>query len=264
MHAASEVTLTTLLALCGASCARQAEKAPVDFRPETLNYKISITNADSIVLAYPISHKEVGRFEIRRFDNPRLPLIETETTLAVLHVFKGPNLPTNIVFRHYQEDDPHRPLIGPPQGPSGKLGERGIFFLRRSSPALFRSVVDIYRPDISTPWIREPVELPAPRERLPDSIAAFLLRFNLAYDRALFLSDLHRNTAISWLLVGDLNTSNYLKGLVEGSDPADVKRGACAELSERYHAAPDYCKALLADSVGERKHLDRAAQSTKH
>src|SRR5258708_37223812 len=133
-------------------------------------------------MAERVERKEGRKVWGSRVDDGPLKLIETETTLVVLCVFKGQAPLKQIRFRHYQRNLENDVLIGPPQGPSGHMGVRGIFFLRRQATGMFHSVVDIYRPDIITPWILDASD--AGSCNIPsECISRFLLTFRPNYDR---------------------------------------------------------------------------------
>ncbi len=224
----------TVLLLALAGCFRHGQRLqdpPSDFQAKTLDHRRAAQTADTIVLAYPVNRKVIRELSISQVNAEPLPLLETETTLVVLSVFKGPALPKEIRFRHYQEDHRYRGLVGMPQGPSGKIGDRGIFFLRRQSTGIFRSAVDVYRPDIRTPWIREASDAAECTNAPAECISKFLLTFRPSYDQASFLAELGLNSRMSLLLVGSMNTFDLLNKLTEEADPDDIKRGACGELS---------------------------------
>jgi hypothetical protein len=207
----SPALIVFYLTLAGpfAGC-RQSRHPPADFQAETLDARSAVRTADSIVLAYPVNRKVVRKLSViqsvtpfgTQVDDDPLPLLETEITLVVLSVFKGPPLAKEIRFRSYQEDHTYRVLIGPPQGPSGKMGDRGIFFLRRQPSGMFRSVVDVYRPDISTPWIPGTSEAGPCRNEPAQCISSFLLTFRPSYRQDSFLAELRLNARISLRLAG--------------------------------------------------------------
>jgi hypothetical protein len=121
------------------------QKQPPDLRMKTLDPKGAVQEADTIVLAYPVSQRDIRGLLVPSPDRPPLKLEETETTLQTLQVLRGAALPAQIRFRYY--DARGYAQIGPPQGPSGGVGSRGIFFLLKGqSEGIYRSVVDVYRP----------------------------------------------------------------------------------------------------------------------
>ena len=255
----SPYTLVTLVILLLARTSAQSIARPPYFQPGTLDVRVATQQAENIVLAFPVDRKELNRFAVVQEDRDTLHLIETETALEVLQVFKGPPLPQRIGFRHYRKDLEHDVLIGPPQGPSGKLGKRGIFFLRRDSAGLLRSFVDIYRPDIPTPWIGSAMDVPA-CQVMPDCIPRFLLTFGPSYDHRMFLANLRLNLRVSWLLVGYLKTFDYVNQLAETKED-DIKLGACSELSAVYHVLPPSCRALASSApILEQNHVQGLAR----
>ena len=247
-----------LLGLAGClTHGKQLQDPPSDFRAETLDYKRDTQIADSIVFAYPVNRKEIRALSVTQVGANPLRLLETETNLVVVSVFKGPALPQQIRFRHYQKDYRYEMLVGMPQGPSGKVGERGIFFLRRQSTGMFRSVVDVYRPDIRTPWIRE-VSVAGPCTDPPaECISRFLLTFRPSYNQDSFLRGLQLSSRISLSLIGYVNTCEVLEKLAEEANPDDVKRRACGELSEFYGVFPQPCRQLMEDSTTQTQYPNR-------
>jgi hypothetical protein len=237
------------LTLCGClTHGPELQDPPSDFQAQTLDYRRATESADSmtadiIVLAYPVVRKIIREVAITTIsDAPPSSFQETETTLAVLSVFKGADLPNQIRFRQYQEDHRYRGL---PQGPSGKMGDRGIFFLRRQSTGMFRSVVDVYRADIPTPWIREASDEGACTNALAECISRFLLTFKPGYNQSSFLAELSHNVRVSLLLIGYLNTFDLLNKLVDEADSDEVEQGACIQLSESYALFPARCRVLM-------------------
>ena len=254
-----------VLAIVGPfSGCNQPRHPPSDFHSETLDARSAVQTANSIVLAYPVNRKVIRELFVTQVDVDPMRLLETEMTLVVLSVFKGPALPKEIRFRHYDEDHRYDGLIGPPQGPSGRMGDRGIFFLRRQASGLFRSVVDVYRPDISTPWIGGTADAGPCTNAPAECISTFLLTFRPAYDQKWFLSELRLNARKSFLLIGSMNTFDLLNKLSEEADPDNVKRGACRELSEWYDVFPQHCRLLMAGLPAEEVYLNRAILLREH
>jgi hypothetical protein len=265
MRYAALALIALLLALAGffAGCHRPRHP-PSDFHAETLDARSTVLTADSIVLGYPVNRKVIRELFLTQVDAEPLPYLETETTLVVLGVFKGPPLPKEIRFRHYDEDHRYVGVIGPPQGPSGRMGDRGIFFLRRQSTSMFRSIVDVFRPDISTPWIGGTADAGPCANAPAECISTFLLTFRPGYDQKRFISELRLNVRISWRLVAPMDLFELLNKLAEEADPDDVKRGACRELSEWYDVFPQRCRLLMAGSPAEQVYLNRAILLREH
>jgi hypothetical protein len=242
------------------ACRQHVQVAPRDFRPNTLDPKADVQEADMVVLGYPTQRREIRRFPVRQEnrDRPQLQLVETETTLIVLRTFKGSVAGQTLHFRHY-DYVPLFFIIGPPQGPSGNIGSKGIFFLRKTSSGAFRSVVDVYRPDIPTPWIDGTSDVGSCTDA-SECISRFLLTFRPSYDQKRFLAELRLNARISLLLIGSMNAFALLNKLAEEADPDDVKRGACRELSEWYDVFPPRCRTLMAGLPAEKGYPDRTVQ----
>src|SRR5207253_515070 len=120
-----------LLALLLTACQQSAVEIP-DLRVDTLSVKRDVIDSDTIVLAYPVRHRDLRSLAVRVSYRPTpLNVEEMEITLRTVMVLKGPPLPAEIRFRYY--DARGYILMGMPAGPSGRLGERSIFFLRHSS-----------------------------------------------------------------------------------------------------------------------------------
>jgi hypothetical protein len=209
-------------------------------------------------LAYPVERKELRKLSISGVDDGPLKLIETETTLVVLCVFKGQAPLKQIRFRHYQRNLENDVLIGPPQGPSGNVGVRGIFFLRRQATGMFRSVVDIYRPDIVTPWILDACDAGS-CNKPSECISRLLLTFRPNYDHDAFLAHLRYNVRFSLLLVGPMDVFELLNKLSAQAGPHDVKERACRELSQWYSVFQPPCQRLMAGSPAEEEYLNTVA-----
>lgn len=245
MQVASLVRCSALLAAL-ASC--QTGTVPSDFRMETLNPGEDVRRADTIVLAYPTARRELRTLLVpRQPPLVPLPLAEVETTLEVTSVLKGSDVPRKIRFRFYEGRSPA--ITGPPQGASGHIGERGIFFLHRGSDSTYRPVVDVYRPDIATRWITS-----ASRETQcadpSDCIAVLLLTIQPEDDAGRFTAALPLNVVKSRQLVGFLRTLDLLDALVEREHPGPVQSTACAELSGWYPIEVTHqCVAALSGRV---------------
>jgi len=193
-----------------------------------------------IVLGYEVAQRDIRAFSVGLEDVPfPLRVVETEVVVHPVKVFKGAPLSSEIKFRFVDGRSPG--IIGPPQGPSGGPGFRGIFFLRRESQGSLRSVVDYYRPDIETPWLEEPA-FDGPCGSTADCIANFLLTFDASHKARSFAGHLPVNTAKSMQLTGFLNTLGLLSALVGDVNPPVIRHAACAELIGWYALeAPAAC-----------------------
>ncbi len=181
-----------------------------------------------------LSHVEIGRLDVPRqgYTDP-LGLVEIETKLSVLRVLKGPPLRGDIRYRFY--DSRGYAQVGPPRGPSGPVDSVGIFFLKRQPSGLLRSLVDVYRPEIATPWIAESVERGMCRTIPSQCIASILLEFQESDDQRMFALSLSENVAIARQLIGFLDTYNLLLRLVQDEQqfPA-MEQAACSEMIQWY------------------------------
>jgi hypothetical protein len=227
---------------------------------QTLDPRSAAEESDTIVLAYPVSQRDVRGLFIARGDRPEpLRLAEMETTLKTLQVLKGQPLPSEIRFRYY--DARGYAQVGPPQGPSGHLKSRGIFFLRRQADGSFRSVVDVYRPDIQTPWILGSAE-PEACASVSDCIARLLLTYHESDDARAFSRSLLENVATARQLTGFFKTFDLLGDLAENAaHPDPVRHGACVELSKWYALErPSACSPLVAGTEAEKDFLATRAK----
>ena len=249
-----------LLMLGFSSGCQQFAAPPSDLRLENLNPIKAVEEADLILLAYPVAQRDVAKLTFRAVGNGEpLKLLESETTLDVVRVIKGPALPSQIRFQHYRPWG-EKMLAGPPRGPSGPMLSRGIFFLDRRPEGVFRSVVDLYRPFIPTPWILKPVDQ-QPCARPRDCIARLLMTYNPPDDAEVFCDYLHWSVPISQLLIGYLNTVELLSDLVSVTHPEDVRRQACLETAKRYPLElPSPCTSLLSGSSVEEEYISAAAK----
>jgi hypothetical protein len=211
------VTFAVLAALgfSLAACKTQIPE-PHDARVQTLDPSAAVKESDSIVLARPLSHRDIRELSMpRQHGLPPLRLEETETTLRVLRVIKGPVLPAEIGFHFY--DARGYAAFGAPAGPSGPLGSSSIFFLKQQRNGFFRAVVDVHRPDIATPWLSGPVDS-EPCASPPKCIAELLLSYRGSDDPRVFSGFLLENVAISERLAGFFATFDLLNRLA--ADPA--------------------------------------------
>lgn len=256
MRQVASALLDVLLACSLVGC-WQPQDPPPDFQPKMLDPKVGVQEADTIVLGYPTVRRDVSSVFSIRGAAPYLKVIETETTLVVQQALKGATLPKELKFRHYS-DYPF--LSGPPQGPSGHMGERGIFFLRRQPTGTFRSAVDIYRPDIPTRWITgssKAVPCSDPR----DCVARVLLSFGQGDEADSFAAGLQTgNALLSLPLIGFLKTFQLLNELVQERYPHQVRLLACTRLSSMYALEfPSQCRALIAGTRAEQEYTHRVA-----
>jgi hypothetical protein len=215
-----------------------------DVRVEILNPKREIKQSDIIVLAYPIAQQDIravlisvpGRVEPSRVE-------ETIVTLLILGVLKGSVPSPELRFRYY--DARSYAQIGAPQGPTGGIGSRGVFFLREGSQGIYRSAVDIYRPDIPTPWLRETPKA-EPCAAPSDCVARLLLSLRPSDNSSSFAAHLSESVAASRLFAGVLETFEMLSELTADRYPEAVRRSACIELSGWYALElPSVCKPLV-------------------
>src|ERR1022692_3539506 len=67
---------------------------PNDIRAKTIDPKSAVEESDTIVLACPVSQRDIRQFLFpSESGSEKLKLAETETTLRVLLALKGPALP---------------------------------------------------------------------------------------------------------------------------------------------------------------------------
>lgn len=236
----SSALVAIALAASLAACSK-----PDDIRQRTLDPLRDLAESDSVVLACPVSEREIRRVTTPRADGATvLAIAETEITLRTLHVLKGPPLPREVKYRFYGGGDYIQ--IGPQQGPSGAMGAKGIYFLRRRADDRFRSAVDLFRPDISTPWLAGRVDFgpcPSPQKCLAD----ILLTLRAGDDARSFAAWLDDNVATANYVVGPLPTFDYLRALTPEDCPEVVRRAACVVMSSRYPLEfPPVCDAFIA------------------
>jgi hypothetical protein len=251
-----------VLLLCGLAACSQVSAPPSDFRFKTLDPATAVEKADSIVLASPARHREITSVNAQMADRPEpLTLLQLETDLNVEAVLKGASLPRGkIRFRHYSASG-FKILMGPPGGPSGPIGSVGIFFLRQKSDGTFRSIVDVYRPDIPMPWL---VSVPGvgPCATPSICIANLLLTYHDSDDERSFSAHLLENVAMTRQLTGFFSTFDLLNGLANNqSHPEAVRRAACVELSKWYALElPSPCGFLIAGTQANDDYLARDAR----
>jgi hypothetical protein len=257
MREMTSATVFLLLTCSFAACQKTVGAPPTDFMMKTLDMTTAVKEADSIVLAYPLTRRELGHVSVYLDQRVEpLHLLETDTTLKVMRVFKGPVLPEEIHVRHYEGYG--YILTGPPQGPSGKMGSKGVFFLRQRPGASFRSVVDYYRPDISTPWITGSADRP-PCASEAACIAQLLFSLHPKDDAQLFSKALGENIALSRQLAGILGTFRLLEGLTARSSSENLRRVACEQESKWYALEISAaCRSLLAGTAAEQEYSNRS------
>jgi hypothetical protein len=208
------------------------QRTPVvsDLRMRAFDPVRATAEADIIVLAEPLKKHDL-RLVVASFDGrPDVRVVEVEVLLKVHRILKGAIPPQEIRYRFY--DARGYAHFGPPSGPSGPIGSKGIFFLRRDGEQI-RAFVDVYRPDISTPWTKA-AALAGPCVSAPNCIAQTLLGYDNSADPAEFSAALIENVAISRQLVGFLGTFALLGDLVKSDQPQRVRTAACDELQKWY------------------------------
>jgi hypothetical protein len=228
-----------------ATCQERAP-APLDIRVKTLDPLSATKEADSIALARVLSHRNIRKVTIHRegaLDPARFE--ETETTLRVLRILKGPPLQSEIQYLFY--DAQGYAQFGPPRGPSGPVGSSGIFFLRRQQDGNFRSIVDVHRPDIATPWLVGPIE-PRSCASPTECVVEVLLSYRPSDDAEVFSERLLEDVAISERAAGFFTTFELLNRLVTNDQhPYVVRERACLELAKWYALEfPQACESLIA------------------
>jgi hypothetical protein len=256
-----KVTSTLLfLALSFSGGCQEPINAPSDFNPVTLSVKEALQSADLVTLAYPISQRDVnGTYLFRRSGDrePPLRVIETETTLVVMKTLKGRLSLSSIRVRHY--DGRGYSQIGPPQGPSGGIGSRGVFFLKGNATSSYRSLVDVYRPDIPTPWIAD-LQDGKLCEGPAACLAELLLTFHEHDKPSAFSAGLMTSAMTSRQLIGFLKTFKLLTNLTAGSYPEPVTQAACTQLSQMYALElPSKCLSLFAGTPLEKEYLEHVS-----
>jgi len=253
------MSVCLLIVWWSAGCQRVIDP-PADYRQEALDVKTAVQDADMIVLARPTSQRDIGsELHVRLAGRTEpLRLQETETALAPLQIFKGAVPPNEIRFRHYKTGSGYIQQ-GPPQGPSGGIGAPGIFFLKSRPGGVFRSFVDLYRPDIPTPWITGSWDALQCNDA-SDCILQTVFRFRSGDSGRSFSNALLVNTGLAHHFAGHIKTLQLLSDLVAESNPEGVKRTACVELSKWYVLEfPGKCKSFIAGTPTENEYLQRLA-----
>jgi hypothetical protein len=233
-----------------AGCQRPAPPPP-DLHVETLNVPTAANRSDLILLAVPLSHRDVRVFANpwRGVGEPKRQA-EVETTLKVLRVIKGPPLPAEVRFRAYYGRD-YFFVTGMPKGPA-PIGLSAIFFLERRPNGILRSSVDGFRPEFATHWVTGPVE-PEPCPSPQDCMAEILLRYRQADDAQAYADGLDSSVGICRRLIGFFRTFDLLTNMASTEQhPAPVKREACSELTKSYNEfeLPPACASLIGSTHG--------------
>ncbi len=218
---------------------------PKDIRQRTLDPLLDLAESDSVVLAYPMSKREVRGVTTPRADGgPVLAIAEIEVTLRTLHVLKGPPLPPEVKYRFYGGGNYIQ--VGPQQGPCDAMGAKGIYFLRRRPDGGFRSAIDLFLPDISTPWLKGRVDF-GPCASPQKCLADVLLTLRLGDDARSFAAWMDDNVSIVHYVTGPLPTFDYLVALTTENSPEVVRHAACVAMSSRYPLEfPPVCEAFIA------------------
>jgi hypothetical protein len=137
---------------------------------------------------------------------------------------------------------------GPPQGPFGRIGEAGVFYLKSSPTGDFRSVVDHYRSGLDTTWVQTPPEDFSCTDSA-DCIARILLEVHRGYDTDIFAATMNSNISRSRSLVGYFRTLELLDGLVRQGQWERVTLSACREFSLWYPLEmPEMCVPALSNA----------------
>jgi hypothetical protein len=254
------VGLFAALLLTSSSTCQVRSRTPDDLRIQTLEPRADTELSELIVFGYPVSRTEVRGLSLRQPGTSEpIRLTEIETTIHPLRIIKGAPISTDVRYRFY--DIQGEITIGPPKGPSGNINARGLFFLRRGSDSVFRAAVDVFRPDIPTPWL---FDLP-PGDSCTEPtacVAALLLTYHQGDDSAAFAARLLVNVAISRTLVGFVDTFELLNRLANTiSYPIVVNRSACLEILKWYELeTPSVCHSLIGDVLEEQQQTRRSAK----
>jgi hypothetical protein len=227
---------------------QHAGSQPLDAHIRTIDPREDLRNSDVVVLAEPISERRspIGS-QVSTDGSAPIELQEVDLTINVLFALKGGSLTGEIRFVYY--DSPQTPQIGAPRGASGGKGSMGIFFLTRQSDQTLRSAVDVYRPDISTPWLIGKPE--SPRCGSPsECLATLLLTFHAGDDASSFAHHLIESAATVRQAVGPNETIRLLRNLATSATPNVVRQRACSELASGYPLQfPPDCSLFLTDTA---------------
>jgi len=228
-----------------------------DVKIQQLDVGQAISDSDAIVLAVPtlIVHKR--KFTLPQSEDRRpLEMEEVEVSLSGIVPIKGSAIGDQVKFVYYNGTGS---AIGPPQGPAGALAKFAIFFLRRRADGTFRSVVDYYRPDIPTPWLRSPPKIDE-QTSIADRVAGILLRVRSEDSVEVSAKCLLIDVAIVKAFYGFLNTLELLTRLESETSLSLVRARACAEIEGWYSfELPETCIGQLsAKQQSDRKqYVDR-------
>ena len=144
-------------------------------------------------------------------ENPMRPWT---VDIEIIQVLKGSVSAKELQYLHYSRYSPI--IAGPPQGASGEIGTRALFFLKEKVGGGFRSCVDSYRPDISVQRDLPSNHLCRPNRSLRMCLAEFTYT-----SRSFEKSDLMVDTGNIQLqsLLGRVGMYDYLEHLSrEGPD----------------------------------------------
>jgi hypothetical protein len=253
-----------LVAVCTYADGQEHNESTSAINSRTLDPKIDVERADLILLGYPSGRQYIGHeFSIPRPNRdqslPPLRLEETQTNLTVIAVFKGEPELKQVEYTHYSAARDYPLVMGPPQGPSGPIGERGIFFLKRDG-AILRSLVDVYRPDLPIPWISGRVEKSG-CEGASDCIARLLLTFRPNDKTALFCSALAGNALLAQQMAGYLSTFERLRELSDHNYTEQIRHAACIQLSRMYALEfPKVCMPVISGTEAESEYSHRVTR----
>jgi hypothetical protein len=202
-----------------------------DARIKTLNPREAIEEADVILIAVPLSSKDLrGAHAYRDTGGNPIALVEVETTLRVLQVIKGPSGSHELSFRFY--DSRESAQIGPPRGPSGDSNSASMFFLNQDTRG-FRALVDVFRPDIPVDWLNGRAALDecgTPSQ----CIGRFLLTYRESDDATRFAERLADNMAIVRQVNGYVQALELLQEVIRNASPPPVRHAACVEMLRWY------------------------------
>lgn len=212
--------------------AAQLGAIPSGIERRPLDVGKDFRRADLVLLARPITVREIRILPVDK-------LAEIEVTLRVMKVVKGSNTADLVQFTFYS---PHgEAQIGPPQGAVEGVGISGIFFLRRTGEGSLRSAVDVFRPEISTRWIR--AEKPSFKCLGEiECVLQVLLSWQDDDDARSFVAALPRNVA--WArLISPQGTLSSLKQLTNTGSAVDIARAACREIAGWFPSElPERCR----------------------
>jgi hypothetical protein len=202
-----------------------------DARIKTLNPREAIEEADVILIAVPLSSKDLRRVQAYRdAGGDPIALVEVETTIRVLQVIKGPSGFRELSFRFY--DSREYAQIGPPRGPSGDSNSASMFFLNQDTRG-FRALVDVFRPDIPVDWLNGKAALDecgTPSQ----CVGRLLLTYRESDDAARFAARLADNMAIVRQVNGYVQPLELLQEVIRNASPPPLRHSACVEMLRWY------------------------------